>query len=96
MVEGAPNTEASAKDVPLDSALAEISEEIQRQQHLRPTNRLGVRVTTHEGKTAVVAGDSLAALWEAGSCKRRDLKTSRIPHVSAHLYDSPNSKQQRT
>jgi hypothetical protein len=70
-----------------------VSESVQRQELLQPTNRLGIRVAPDEGKTTVVAGNPVAALWNTGREECRDLETRRFPYVPSHIHDDPDSEQ---
>ena len=66
MVEGAPKTEASLKDVPLDAQTGRIALGMEAAFSIHQSRRLGICLSAHERPTALLAGYAVAVLRQAG------------------------------
>src|SRR5579872_207451 len=92
MVQGAPKTEASAKDVPLDAALAE-SAQAEVNCSLQSRNRLGVCLADDERQATALARNALATLRATGSEGGKDRKAGWVPYVPAYVHNLADSEQ---
>jgi integrase len=93
MVQGAPKTEASAKDVPLDAALAE---SLLKLRLVGPYNRETDWVfasPTMKRQTTSLARNPLATIWTTGSEGGEDPEAGRVPHLPSHVHNFAHSEQ---
>src|SRR6185369_7930482 len=87
MVEGAPKTEASLKDVPLDAQTAEC---LWAWKGRSPYPAPGdwVFASPHmKGQAALLAWNAVALLREAGTEKSRNRQTRFVSHFPTHVWD---------
>jgi integrase len=89
MVQGAPKTEASAKDVPLDAALAESLLKLEANCSVQSRNRLGVCLADNERQATALARDPLATIRKTCSEGGEDPKAGWVPHLPA-LFRLPD------
>jgi len=88
MVEGAPKTEASLKDVPMD---AQTAESLWAWKQLSPYPGLGdwVFASPHmKGRQPLLAGDAVAVLRQAGFATCQGDQASLVSHIPAHFWDA--------
>jgi len=93
MVQGAPKTEASAKDVPLDAALAE---SLLKLRLVGPYNRETDWVfasPTMKGKQPLWPENPVATIRTTGSEGGEDPDAGRVPHFPPHVHNSADSEQ---
>ena len=88
MVEGAPKTEASLKDVPLDAQTAESLWAWRRLSPYASPSDWVFRLAAHERPTAVLARNVVAILRQAGFAACQGDEASFISHLSAHFWDA--------
>ena len=93
MVEGIPKTEASAKDLPLDAALAESLLKLKLGSPYQQPADWVFCFNRDEREAAVVAGYDVATLRKAGGDGGENLEARGLPHVSSHLHDAAHGKQ---
>jgi integrase len=93
MVQGAPKTEASAKDVPLDAALAE---SLLKLRLVGPYNRetdWEFASPTMKGKQPLWPRNPSVTIRTTGSEGGEDPQAGRVPHLPAHVHNFADSKQ---
>jgi integrase len=93
MVEGAPKTEASLKDVPLD---AQTAESLWAWRHLSPHAGPSdwVFASPHmKGRQPYWPGTLVAILRQAGFAACQGDETSFVSHLSAHFWDAVERKR---
>ena len=88
MLEGAPKTEASLKDVPLD---AQTAESLWAWRRLSPYPSPGdwVFASPHmKGRQPYWPWNVVAILWQAGFAACQGDEASFVSHLSAHFWDA--------
>ncbi len=93
MVQGNTKTEASAKDVPLDAALAESL--LKTLQSLQQIAGLGVCFTANERQATVLAGCVVEEIWSACCNESGHFETRWLSHVPSFVYDAAHAEQRR-
>jgi hypothetical protein len=89
MVEGAPKTEASQKEVPLDAQLAEALWQWEQGCHYTAPGHWGVCLCSHKGQASLLAGDPVALLRSTGDQAGEGHKENHLSHLSAHVWNAP-------
>ena len=95
MVEGAPKTEASLKDVPLD---AQTAESLWAWRHLSPYGSPGdwLFASPHERPTALLARHAVAVLRQAGLGTCQGDEASLVSHLPAHVWNAPERERRKS
>jgi len=95
MVEGAPKTEASLKDVPLDAQTAESLLGMEAPFSIRKSRRLVVCLSAHERPTALLARHAVAVLRQAGLGTCQGDEASLVSHLPAHVWNAPERERRK-
>ncbi len=96
MVEGAPKTEASLKDVPLDAQTAESLWAWKTPFSVRKSRRLVICLSAHERPTALLARHAVAVLRQAGLGTCQGDEASLVSHLPAHVWNAPERERRKS
>jgi integrase len=88
-------TEASRKPVPLDFAIVQGPVELATAESISNRRGLGIRESTQQRQTAVLAGFALQGALGTGGQGNRNRGSLRLAHIPAYVRDAPQRERRR-